>query len=179
VDFEEVAEKVRAYRVGYAVCDGMPERRSARALAMTFPGRIAIAAYNDRNDADAFKYDPKKNMVTINRTEGMDAFMDGIRQQRRLPLRQQPPRFKSQLMSPKRRTEISATTGKEKRVYVSTGPDGDDYAHAGVYGLVAAEMWRMRIQLERAMAEAQGNVIPSERMGFHRPAIDEYDPGLR
>jgi hypothetical protein len=177
-DFEEVAERIRRYRVAYTVVDGMPERRMARALAMTFPGRVAIAAYDDRNEADAFKYDPKKNLVTINRTEGMDAFMDGIRQQRRLPLRRPPARFKSQLLSPKRRTE-EKPSGKKVRVYVSTGPDGDDYAHAGVYGLVAQEMWRLRVQLERAMKEAQGSVVPSERMGFQRPDPDAYDPGFQ
>lgn len=177
-DFLEAAEVMRRYRISFLVCDGMPERRQARALSMTFPGRVVIAAYDERNEADAFKFDPKKNMVTINRTEAIDALFDSVRQQRRFPLRKPPRRFKSQLLSPKRRTEISATTGKAKRVYVKTGPDGDDYAHAGVYALVAKEMWALRQHIEAQMAEAQGQIIANERMGLRTPEVDEYDPGL-
>lgn len=173
IDFKEAADLLVRYRVNLTVVDSMPERRSARALAATFPGRVILAQYDDKNNSDAFKYDPKKNMVTINRTEGMDAFMDGIRQQRRVPPRVPPARFASQLCSPKRRT-IEDAQGRPKRVYVSTGPDGDDWAHAGVYGLVAREMWNMKIQVDRAVAGNRGQPVADERFGFR----DEYRAGF-
>lgn len=175
VDFKEAAELMTRWRVALLVVDSMPERRSARALAATYPGRVILASYDDKNNSDAFKYDPKKNLVTINRTEGLDAFMDGIRQLRHLPLRQPPPRFKSQLLSPKRRT-VEDTQGRPKRIYESTGPDGDDFAHAGVYTLVAREMWKLRGRVEAAVAAGRGQQIPDERFGFR--GIDDYDPGF-
>lgn len=175
VDFKEVAINIRRFGVAMTVIDSMPERRQARAVAMTFPGRVVIASYDDKNEADAFKYDVKKNLVTINRTEAIDAFMDGIRHARRIPLRLPPPRFVSQLMSPKRRT-VEDTKGRPKRVYESTGPDGDDYAHAGVYGLVAKELYALRLQIEEAQRQAEGEAIMDERLGLQ--GIDDYRPGF-
>jgi hypothetical protein len=172
-DFDEVVDLIRRFRPVMTVIDGLPERRQARAVAATYPGVVSIAAYDHRFDADAFKYDPKKNLVTINRTEALDAFMDGVRQARRIPLRQPPPRFVSQLMSPKRRTELDS---KERpvRVYVSTGPDGDDYAHAGVYALVAKEMYLLRVQVEQATLGARGSAVADERLGFRPDAFDRF-----
>jgi hypothetical protein len=177
--FKEAANILRSLRAHMIVVDSMPERRSARALAATFPGRVILASYDDKNKADAFRYDPKKNMVTINRTEAMDAFMDGIRHLRRIPLRVPPPRFKSQLLSPKRRTEED-TRGNPKRVYHSTGPDGDDYAHAGVYGLVAKELWALKVQVDAARAAAEGHQVGDEELGYSSPFSDPdaYVPGF-
>lgn len=172
-DFQEVVELIRRFKPASVVIDSMPERRQARAVAATFPGIVYLAAYTDLDHADAFKYDPKKNLITINRTEAIDAFMDGIRQARRNPLRRMPPRFKSQLMSPKRRTELDSKE-RPHRVYVATGPDGDDYAHAGVYGLVAKEMYVLRQQVEQQMAAAAGEPVADERFGFR----EDYRPGF-
>jgi len=175
LDFTEAAERIRQFGVHYTVVDSMPERRMARGLAATFPGRVILAAYNDDNKSDAFKLDVNKNIVTINRTEGFDAFMDGVRQQRRVPLRSISERWISQLMSPKRRT-VEDTQGRPKRIYESTGPDGDDMAHAGLYGMVAAELYRLRLQIEEVQAEAAGRAVMDERYGLR--GIDDYRPGF-
>jgi hypothetical protein len=175
MDFKEVAEKIRTYGVAMTVIDSMPERRMARSVAATFPGRVVLASYDDRNESDAFRYDPKKNLVTVNRTEGIDAFMDGIRQLRRIPIKRPAARFVSQLMSPKRRTVLD-TKGRPKRVYESTGPDGDDYAHAGVYGLVAKELYVLKAQVDAQLAAAAGETVADERLGFQ--GVDDYRPGF-
>lgn len=165
--FEEAEQLIRRFRPQSIVVDSMPERRAARGLAAKFPGITYLAAYDDNNASDAFRYDPKKNLIMINRTEAIDAFMDGVRQRRRvLPSeRAYPPRFVSQLLSPKRRTELD-TKERPKRVYVSTGSDGDDYTHAGVYGLVAKEMYLLRAQVEQQQAQAQGAPVEDPRLGF-------------
>lgn len=175
LDFTEVAQNIRRFGIVMTVIDSMPERRQARAVAMTFPGRVVLASYDDKNTADAFKYDVKKNLVTINRTEAIDAFMDGIRHVRRIPLRNPPTRFVSQLMSPKRRT-VEDTKGRPKRIYESTGPDGDDYAHAGVYGVVARELYVLRAQVAAAQEAVEGEAIMDERRGMR--GIDDYRPGF-
>lgn len=170
-DFREVSEKIGRFGVNLCVIDSMPERRQARAVASDHPGRVVLAVYDERNESDAFRYDDKKNIVHVNRTEAMDAFMDGVRQQRRIPLRRPPVRFVEQLTSPKRRTELN-TAGRPRRVYVSTGPVGDDYAHAGVYGLVAKEMWVQKQMVQQAMEQAAGAAVADERFGFNDQAYD-------
>lgn len=166
-NFEEVEGLLRRFRPVSIVIDSMPERRSARGIAALFPGITYLAAYTDNDQADAYRYDPVKNLITINRTEAIDAFMDGVRAQRRvLPAPgAHPPRFVSQLLSPKRRTELDSKE-RPKRVYVSTGSDGDDYAHAGVYGLVAKEMYVLRSQVEQGVAQAAGAPVEDPRLGF-------------
>lgn len=170
-NFTDVVEIIRRYNPEMVVIDSMPERRSARAVAATFPGIVVLASYDDRNEADAFKYNLEKNLVTINRTEGLDAMMDGIRHRRRIPLKVPPRRFKSQLMSPKRVTELDSKQ-RPKRLYVSTGPDGDDYAHAGVYALVAKEMYALKIQTGATIAAGQGEPVADERLGWREEAYD-------
>lgn len=183
-NFSEVAELVRDYGLHLLVVDSMPERRQARALAATFPGRVHLASYDYRDDADAFKFDPKKNLVTINRTGAIDAMMDGIRHQRNAPLRKPPPRYYAQMKAPKRRTELD-TKQRPIRVYVSSGTEGDDYAHAEVYALVASEMFALRGQVLVGQAAAQGEVLdethglPMTRLETEDPLDVEYDPGFR
>lgn len=178
-DFEECVELIERFRPHVVVVDHMPERRQARALAATFPGRVYLAAYNDDNASDAFRYDPKKNLITVNRTEAIDAMMDSIRRKTNVPLRQPPPRYVEQLMSPKRRTELDSKE-RPKRVYVSTGPDGDDYAHAEVYDLVAGEMLALIEQVRAVEAAAEGHHIADEQLGFTRTReIDDYYPGFQ
>ena len=160
----------------------MPERRQARALAATFPGRVVLCWYDESNPrADAYRLDPKKNVVAVNRTEAIDAMMDSIRQHRKAPPRNPPRRYVDQLRAPKRRT-VEDTKGRPKRIYVSTGTAGDDYAHAEVYALVASEVWKGLQRMDAETRAAIGEPIADEDLGFRRAKLDvpsdDYDPGL-
>lgn len=167
---------MRVFRVSMAVIDSMPERAKARGIQQEFPGRVFLAEYDDRNESDAFVFNPKKASVRVNRTEVFDAMMDSIRRLRRVLPRTEPRRFRAQMKAPKRRT-IEEVGKKPKRVYVKTGTEGDDFAHAANYVLVAKEMWALREQVQDAQAaqRAQEPVPPVPLRG--RP-IDEYVPGL-
>jgi hypothetical protein len=170
-DFQEAATLIELFGVHVVVVDALPERRQARALAQTFPGRVFLAAYDWRNEADAFLYNGKKNLVTINRTEAIDATFDAIRQQRKWPLGVPPPRYVAQMCAPKRRTELDKK-GKPVRSYVSTGTEGDDYAHAEVYVMVAGELYGMLKMMRKQQRLAAGQPIADERLGFRRPHLD-------
>lgn len=174
LDFHEVVELIRRFNVNMTVIDSMPERRQARAVAATFPGRVILSEYEWRNEADAYRYDPQKNIVRINRTEGIDAFMESIRRQRRVPLRVPPPRFVSQLTSPKRTVELDPKGRRPQRVYVSTGAEGDDYTHAGTYALTAKGLWQLKQQVDDQLAQAAGTAVADERFGWNDP---DYDRG--
>jgi hypothetical protein len=174
-DFEEALRWLRTFRVDFVVIDSMPERRMAKALVAAFGGRAVLAVYDENDRADAFKYDPKKNTVSVNRTEAIDAMMDSIRRRRNIPLASPPPKYVSQLMAPKRRT-VEDSKGRPKRVYESTGPDGDDYAHAEVYDMVAHQMLHLDVQVGEVLKRKRGSRLPSERRGLRYD--DDYHPGL-
>jgi hypothetical protein len=181
-DFNEVAELIERYRPHVVVVDSMPERRQARALAATYPGRVFLCQYDEDNPrAPAYRFDPRTNMITVHRTEAIDAMMDSIRQQRNAPLRHPPPRYFEQMKSPKRRT-VEDARGRPKRVYVSTGTSGDDYAHAETYDLVGSEMWVQIQRMEADLRARAGESLADEDLGFKRPRLDEagddYEPGL-
>ena len=72
----------------------------------------------------------------------------------------------------KRRTVISAD-GKVRRLYESTGSQGDDFAHAEVYDLAATELWRVRQGIQQIAAPEQQ--IPDEQIGFHRVRLTGDD----
>lgn len=180
-DFQEVEELLKRFRVTVAVVDSMPERRSARALAAAIPGRVYLAIYDEKPTADAFRYDDKKNLIHVNRTEAIDAMMDGVRGLHAPPLASPPVNYRAQMKSPVRRI-VEDTKGRPRRVYVSTGSQGDDWAHAEVYDLVAEEMLGA-LTAAGAIADAGAETDITEgsvegqpaRLGYG--AVD-YDPGF-
>lgn len=183
VDFVEVMELMERYNIALLAVDSMPERRQAKALAATYPGRVALVRYDEtRPDVD-WKYDEKKNTASVNRTEAIDAMMDAIRHGQNVPLRNPPRNYHAQMKALKRRTEEDSK-GRPRRVYVTTGTDGDDYAHAEVYDLVAAELWVQKQHVEGTLARAAGSQVADESVGFTRPRLDtggedgDYYPGF-
>jgi hypothetical protein len=100
--------------------------------------------------------------------------MDAIRQVRQIPLRTPPPKWKAQMKALVRRTELD-TKGRPVRRYVTTGTDGDDYAHAATYALVATELWRTWIRVQAIREEAEGRHVPDEEQGFRRVRLAAYD----
>lgn len=191
-DFQQAADLIAAFNVQIVAIDSMPERRMARALQATFPGRVVLVEYNNDDRAEPIKISEMTDehhpalppgvplKVSVNRTETFDAMMDGIRQLRNLPLRDPPPHYQAHLLAPKRRTVEKPTTKRKERVYVSTGPD--DYAHTENYCLVATELWRARIGMQTQAEAQEERHLPDEQFGFKRLDLaggsDTYDPGL-
>lgn len=181
-NFDDVLDLMEWFRIRTLVVDSMPDRRMARGLASRYPGRVHLAEYDHRNEADAWVFNAKKNMVRINRTEGIDAMMDRVRQETYRPPSNAPWKYVSQLMAPKRQTVTTVGLDgleKQKRVYVSTGPDGDDWAHAEVYNLVAKYMYLLRLQVEGEAEAQRGRTVSDEQLGIgRRRGIDDYRPGF-
>lgn len=139
-DYDEVAKAMVDFRVHVAVVDSMPERRGiGRPLQAAFPGRVYLAEYADNPKADAFHYDEKRQIITVNRTEALDAMMDSIRSVTNIPTKPMPAGYVEQMKSPVRKLEEDKK-GRPFYAYRKTGTQGDDYAHAEVYDLVAQEM---------------------------------------
>lgn len=183
--FGEALDLIVRMRVTFFCIDSNPERRLARGMCKELPGRGCLVEYAGPEQR-AFEYKEKENILRVNRTEAIDAMMDGIRLLRNIPLRKPPVGYVEQLMAPRRR----ATINKEEKVvrtYVSMGPD--DYAHAEVFDLCAGEMLRMRHQAGLLMEDRP---VSDEEIGFERTRLDDpftvqrrggdqfdgYDPGL-
>lgn len=164
--FGEVLDLMVRMRVTFFCVDANPERRLARGLCAQLPGRGCLVEYGGPEE-QAFRYKENENIARVNRTEAIDAMMDGIRLLRNLPLRQPPPGYVEHLMAPRRRAVINKRE-KVVRTYVSQGPD--DYAHAEVYDLVAVEMLRMRHQAGLLLEDRP---VSDEEIGFERTRLDD------
>lgn len=183
--FEEVATLMERFRVHVAVVDANPERRMAKLLRATFPGRVVLCEYNPTPTSETMvlKMDdvgvPLK--VTVNRTDAIDAMMDSVRQVRWRPLADPPPGWTAQMKALHRITELNKKEIPIRR-YVTTGTDGDDYAHAATYGLVATELWRAWGGTVRALAAQVPQPIADREIGFRRVKLagesDTYEPGF-
>lgn len=177
IDFNEVYEAMHAFRVHVAVIDCRPETRIARAFAAEFPGRVFLAEY-DETLKDAWRLDEKRNMVKINRTEAIDAMMDSIRHVSNIPNNPPPANYFDQMKSPKRRI-VEDTKGRPRRVYVSTGSQGDDYAHAEVYDLMASDLMTALNMAGKIHDEGEPEFVTQEpapvRLGWGNT---DYDPGF-
>lgn len=167
--FEEAAAMIERFRVHMVCIDSNPERRWAKLLRATYPGRVVLAEYDARIDSDPMKLDvddvgvPLK--VRVNRTDAIDSMMDAIRQVRSRPVQNPPAGWMAQMKSLHRVARLD-TKGRPYREYVTTGTDGDDYAHAAVYALVATELWRSFGASTALMAGGQGRNLPNEELGF-------------
>lgn len=159
-DFEEVEQAMERFRVHLAVVDSMPERRGARGMAKNFPGRMYLVEYATEPRADAWVYDEKREIVRVNRTEAIDAMMDSIRLVTNVPLKPGPPKYLEQMKSLVRRVELD-TKERPVRTYIATGTQGDDYAHAETYDLVAAELLGAFTQVQQEESQ-QGEVLEAD-----------------
>lgn len=189
--FEQLVKLVEAFRPAVIAIDSNPERRMAKALRSTFaPGRVVLVEYDAKNASESIKVDTGEKgtplegvplKARVNRTEAIDAMMDSIRQLRNLPLRDPPHGWFDQMRALKRKTVLDAK-GNVSRVYATTGTQGDDYAHAAVYALVATELWRMRGGANAMIPRDRH--IPDEELGFQRVRLSgdnaniTYRPGL-
>lgn len=177
-DFEDVAKQMDRFRVSLCAIDSQPERRSAKAVAAAFPGRVVLVEYLDDPRSAAWNFKPEEAMVQVNRTEAIDAMMDGVRDGSNVMLKQEAPHYRDQMKALKRRIEEDAK-GRPRKVYVKTGQHGDDYAHAEVYDLVAKELM-IQLQAAAVMEGEEGQPItPMQEAVSLGYGVTEYDPGLK
>jgi hypothetical protein len=183
--FEQVADLIQRFGVQIVAIDSNPERRMAKALRSTFPGRVFLVEYGFKPQDEPLKITmdeagmPLK--VRVNRTDAIDAMMDSVRQVRWRPPANPPPGWQAQMKSLHRVTSLDKND-VPVRTYVTTGTDGDDYAHAATFGLVATELWRMALRVQAELQARAGRVMSQEEMGFRGVRLasddDRYEPGF-
>ena len=183
--FDEAAELMRRFDVRMCCVDHLPEGRLARALANRFPGRVYLVRYATQQQQALLTIAKDEPIITVRRTEAIDATLNMIREQRNLLPPDAPPEFGEHLQAVVRVVERD-NTGRRVVRYLTMGP-GDDHLHAEVFDLLASEML-----LARTMAdEFENSSLYSleERLEFERSGlwedrrsqepggIDKYEPG--
>jgi hypothetical protein len=185
--FEGVVELMVRFRVLVCAIDSNPERRAAKALRAAFPGRVVLVEYDARYDSEPLILKSDEAGVPliarVNRTDAIDGMMDSVRQVRWMPLATPPPGWMAQMKALHRKSELNKKGTGIERHYVTTGTDGDDFAHAATYGLVATELWRANVVADERIAAGAGTQMSDEDMGFRRVRLsaenaDSYSPGL-
>lgn len=175
-DFDDLYPLMASYNVTLAVVDSMPERKQARTMARNFPGRVVLVRYDDTNpEADPLTFDDTRNMLTLHRTEAIDGMMDAIRHGRQVPLRQVPHLYVSHMVAMKRRNEEDKR-GRMRRVYVTTGGKGDDFAHAETYVVAGSDLLDMRRSVEEQQWLAEGEPA-DDMLGVETLNLAEYPTG--
>jgi len=144
-DFEELDSLMRVYGVSVCVIDSLPETRKGREFQSRWggpeAGRVWLAIYTEQRELA--RWDETRGMVTIHRTEAMDATLTRFR----IPADADLPHgtidlprglsdaFINQLCAPVRIYETSSD-GTRRAVYREHGDD--HYAHASLYDEIAA-----------------------------------------
>lgn len=185
--FDELAQMVDLFRVSVVGIDYNPERRLARTLRSTFPGRVVMVEFATAYDSQPLRLDVDDNGVPlralVNRTDMVDGMMDAIRQRRSRPLQRGawPLKWAAQMKSLHRVAKLD-TKGRPFYAYEETGSDGFDYAMAAGYALVATELWRAFGAAREQIAAQHGRRMEDEEIGFRRMRLDgpggDYEPGF-
>jgi hypothetical protein len=109
----------------------------------------------------------------VNRTEAIDAMMDAYREGTVTALKQEPPMWREQMKSMKRRIEEDSK-GRPVKRYVSTSSMGDDYAHAETFEIVAGEMVVLLEMAGHRFEQSRAQPLTEEQIGYRRAPLDAY-----
>jgi hypothetical protein len=154
--FEELDALIARFKIETCVIDGMPELHSTRAFAKRHRGKVFMNFFNE-NQRGKPKFDRDESIVTVNRTEALDASRAAIRDQRvRLPRRDAlVETFARHMSNDAKVLEEDETTGAKKFRYQRTGVDhfslAFTYAWLAATDLTGAWAWirYMRDELRR------------------------------
>jgi hypothetical protein len=165
--FEALDELMRSYSVHMCAVDSMPEGRSSRGFAQRFPDRVYLVTYRVPSTYPAVQPHPQDQRVSVSRLEAIDATLEAIRQQRNQLPAQLPLDYPRHLQAAVRSASIDEL-GRRRVVYRKVG--ADDFLHAEVYDIVAADLCDYDDHL------AALNEVTSVQPVFERPRFADYGP---
>lgn len=179
-DPEELVRLMDRYRVTMCVIDSRPETRIARRLAGAFPGRVYLNSYT--TDAkQAFVVDDALWTVHVDRTVAIDAMVELVRKQHNLLPAVLPDGYVAQMTANVRRVKVlDENTGRIRVQWESTR--ADDYAHAEVYDVIAAELYWRRVRVDELTRPFEQPIDQLLGEDYHRATVNrlddyEYRPG--
>jgi hypothetical protein len=137
--FNHLDSFMETYDVRFCVIDALPSPHAARAFAKRFSGRVWCAYYGGAQKGTAtWGFDAENTrIVTVNRTEALDAWRDVYKlRKRRIPrVEDQVTEYVRQMTNVLRKIEEDPENGQKRAVWIQRGPD--HYAHADSYAEIA------------------------------------------
>jgi phage terminase large subunit GpA len=123
-DFSDLDELMKRFKVDQCVIDGLPETHATRAFAQRNAGHVYLNFFNEHQHGKA-AWDGRARIVSVNRTEALDASRAAIRQKlvtlpRRSPLLDE---FARHMAADAKILEEDEDTGAKRYRYVRTGED--------------------------------------------------------
>jgi hypothetical protein len=145
--FSHLDHFMEAYDVRACVIDAQPNTHAARAFAERHPGRVSLAYYGStaKGLLEWGRDSERTPIVTINRTEALDAWRDAYKVgKRRIPRVEGEVReWVHQMTNLLRRVEEDPVSGGKRAVWIRRGPD--HYAHADSYAEIALRRQKLGV----------------------------------
>jgi hypothetical protein len=118
------------FNIWRCVIDGGPYPHASRAFANRFPGKVFLSYFNEHQRGE-IRWDEEQHMVTVNRTEILDASHETILNPRVVLPGQDPivEMFADHLAADAKRLEEDPRTGSKRYVYVKFGENHFDFAY--------------------------------------------------
>jgi Phage terminase large subunit (GpA) len=167
--FNDLPGLMDRYGVHFAAIDHLPEGRLSYGFAAMFPGRVYVVSYAS-NQIDAIKVDTEAMRASVQRVPALDATVAIVRAQRNLLPADLPGDYVTHMVTP-RRTVEKDEVGRMTVIWVERGPT--DYFHAETYDVIAAEIAKVRMEVEHQTREEIWQL--DERLEFTRSGVNDYD----
>lgn len=134
--WRELDDLMRQFGIKCCVVDGLPDQQGARAFAQRHLGKVFLNFYSEHQKG-AYKWDDAKTMVTVNRTESIDASQNALLERRVILPRQgdEINLFARHCHNMAKRKEEDEEAGSVRYVWVKLGED--HYRHAFNYMVIA------------------------------------------
>lgn len=139
--YEDLDSLMKRFRVSRCVIDALPEIHATRAFAERHRGQVWMNYFNE-NQKGSYKWDSEQHIVSVNRTEALDAAKKGIRDgdvvlPRRSPLLDE---FADHLAADAKKLDEDPQTGSKSYKYIRAGTN--HYSLAFTYDWIASERER-------------------------------------
>lgn len=169
--FDEIADLIDRFHVNYACVDHLPEMRLTLGLAERYPGRVYAVNYAS-NMKDVISLNTEDRTVAVQRVPAMDATIQIMRGQRNFLPADIPTDYVEHMISERRKIKKDEY-GRTTVFYESIGPS--DYFHAETYDVIAAEVAKIRMEVEQA-TEGEGEIVSmDEHLEYRRTGVADYE----
>jgi hypothetical protein len=136
-DFSELDRLIKRFNVDLCVIDSLPETHATREFANAHRGVVYMSQFVESQRGEP-RWDPQTQMVSVNRTDALDASRAAIRQAKVVLPRRQPimEEFANHMSADAKVLDEDEETGIKKYRYVKTGTN--HYSFAFTYAWMAA-----------------------------------------
>lgn len=146
LNFEELYELMRKFRINFCVIDANPERRKALEFAKKFEGHVKLCFYGRGiHSKQIHVHAAEEYTITVDRTSWIDISLGRFKTKTIKIPKDSPLEYKEQIKAPVRIYK-KENDGNLIGEYVKADKDMDHYAHARTYNEIALPMGASLIQ---------------------------------